>query len=356
MPPYSKISDDYWKNLILSLDASIQDAAKILESFSLQIVLIVQKDGSLVGTVSDGDIRRGILQGHDIEDSVSSVVQINPLIVPVNMNRSIVLQIMETNKIHQIPIVDEDKRLVGLHLWEQVITQQTRPNTMVVMAGGLGTRLRPYTEACPKPMLALGGKPMLEHIIERAKREGFYKFIITLNYLGHMIEDYFGSGANHNVEIQYTKEKFPLGTAGAISLIEKLPTEPFVVTNGDVITDIRYGKILDFHNQHGAYATMAVRSHEWQNPFGVVNINGLEIVGFDEKPIVSSYINAGVYVLDPKCNGSLEHSAICDMPTLFNRLNEQNLKTIAYAMHEEWLDVGRPDDFAKAEDSILERK
>ena len=347
------VASDYWKRLTLSLDSKIQDAASILESYSMHIVLIVGKKGELIGTISDGDIRRGLLQGYGLHDFVSLIVQSNPLVVPVNMDRSVVLQIMETNKIHQIPVVDDVNKLVGLHLWEQVITQQVRPNTMVIMAGGMGTRLRPHTETCPKPMLELGGKPMLEHIIERAKLEGFRKFVVTLNYLGHMIEDYFGSGDSRGIEIQYTKEESPLGTAGAISLIKQLPKEPFVVTNGDVITNIRYGKVLDFHNHHGAEATMSVRSHEWQNPFGVVNVDGFAIVGFEEKPVVRSHINAGVYVLDPKCFASLESGAMCDMPTLFDRLNERGLKTVAYAMHEEWLDVGRPDDYKKAENTIL---
>ena len=244
------VGSDYWKSLTLSLESKIQDAASILESYSMHIALIVGKKGELIGTVSDGDIRRGLLQGYGLHDFVSLVVQSNPLVVPVDMDRSVVLQIMETNKIHQIPVVDKDNKLVGLHLWDQVITQQVRSNTMVIMAGGMGTRLRPHTEACPKPMLELGGKPMLEHIIERAKLEGFRKFVVTLNYLGYMIEDYFGSGDSRGIEIQYTKEESPLGTAGAISLIKQLPEEPFVVTNGDVITNIRYGKVLDFHNHH----------------------------------------------------------------------------------------------------------
>ena len=343
---------DYWKNSLLKSTSTIHDAAKSLESHSLQIVLVIDENDCLVGTVSDGDIRRGLLQQKKLDDLITTVVQLNPLVVPMNAERETVLKIMETNKIHQIPIVDDQNKVTGLHLWDKVVLPSSHSNTMVIMAGGMGTRLRPHTEDCPKPMLDLGGKPILEHIIERAKSEGFSKFIVTLNYLGKMIEDYFGSGENFNVKISYTNEESPLGTAGALSLLDPIPDEPFLVTNGDVLTDIRYGKVLEFHKQQRASATMAVRVHEWQNPFGVVKTDGIRITGFEEKPIDRSYINAGVYVLEPESLKSLKHGSFCDMPTLFERLSMDNLSTVAYAMHEEWLDIGRPVDYEKAEDSI----
>jgi dTDP-glucose pyrophosphorylase len=343
---------DFWKKAILPPSSTIQDAATNLESSSMQIVLVVGKNDELIGTVSDGDIRRGLLQKKLINDPITSITQINPLVVPGNFDRKTVLSIMETNKIHQIPIVNGDNKVIGLHLWDQVITPIKRSNIMVIMAGGMGARMRHHTEAFPKPMLKLGGKPMLQHIIERGKSEGFRRFVISLNYLGHIIQDYFRSGENFDVEICYTHEETPLGTAGALSLINPLPDEPFVVTNGDVITDIRYGKVLDFHNQHKAVATMAVRLHEWQNPFGVVKLDGLRITGFKEKPVDRSYINAGVYVLDPKSLASLTKGAICDMPTLFQRLGQKKLATVAYAMHEEWIDVGQPGDYELAENTI----
>jgi NDP-sugar pyrophosphorylase family protein len=166
---------------------------------------------------------------------------------------------------------------------------------MVIMAGGKGTRLHPLTDNCPKPMLRITGKPILEHIIERAKIEGFSHFVLAINYLGNMIEEYFGNGHALGVNIDYLREEKPLGTAGALSLLNPRPDIAFVVTNGDVLTDIRYGEVLDFHLQHHAKATMAVRIHEWQNPFGVVKTQGIEIIGYEEKPLSRSHINAGVY-------------------------------------------------------------
>ena len=189
---------------------------------------------------------------------------------------------------------------------------------------------------------------MLEHIIQRAKLEGFSHFVLAIHYLGHMIEDYFGNGERFGVLIDYLREQSPLGTAGALRLLNPRPNAPFMVTNGDVITDIRYGELLDFHIRHDAAATMAVRVHEWQNPFGVVHTQGVEIIGFEEKPVARSHINAGVYALDPTALNVLSADAHCDMPTLFGRLQAQAKRTVAYPMHEPWLDVGRPDDLSRA--------
>ena len=223
---------------------------------------------------------------------------------------------------------------------------------MVIMAGGMGTRLGSHTENCPKPLLLVAGKPMLEHIIERAKLQGFSHFVLAIHYLGHMIESHFGNGERLGVQIDYLREESPLGTAGALSLLAALPEAPFVVTNGDVITDIRYGELLDFHNLHAASATMAVRMHEWQHPFGVVKLNGADIVGFEEKPIARSYINAGVYALNPESLSFLVRNEHCDMPSLIERLKANVQRTVAYPMHEQWLDVGRPADLALAQKSI----
>jgi NDP-sugar pyrophosphorylase family protein len=219
---------------------------------------------------------------------------------------------------------------------------------MIIMAGGFGRRLLPLTEDCPKPMLIVAGKPMLEHIIERAKLEGFSQFILSLHYLGQRITEYFGDGSRWQVEISYVNEEHPLGTVGALSLVEPRPEYPFIVTNGDVLTDIRYGEMLDFHLSHQATATMAVRQHEWQHPFGVVKTKGIEIIGFEEKPIHRTHVNAGIYVLNPDALAHLQKGASCDMPTLFERLRRSGQSTIAYPMHEPWLDVGRAEDLMRA--------
>jgi dTDP-glucose pyrophosphorylase len=337
-----------WRQALLPVDATIKDAIRKLDQVAIKIVLVVNEAGELEGTISDGDIRRGLLKGGDLNSPISLITHKNAMVVPPEMGRDLVLQLMVVNKIHQIPVVNEHHHVVGLHLWDQIATPPVRPNVMVIMAGGMGTRLRPYTENCPKPLLPVAGKPMLEHIIVRAKLEGFSHFVLAIHYLGHMIEDYFGTGERLGVRIEYLREDTPLGTAGALGLLSPRPDAAFVVTNGDVITDIRYGEVLDFHLRHEAAATMAVRLHEWQHPFGVVQMEGVEIVGFEEKPVARSHINAGVYALDPSALSVLDAEERCDMPTLFGRLQATSRRTVAYPMHEPWLDVGRPDDLAFA--------
>lgn len=344
MNPFEQI----WRQAILPANATIGQAIRNLDEVAIKIVLVANEMGVLEGTISDGDIRRGLLKGLDLNSPIASIIHRNALVVPPELGRDMVMQLMVSNKIQQIPVVDELHHVVGLHLWDEITTPPTRPNLMVIMAGGMGTRLHPHTQTCPKPLLSVAGKPMLEHIIERAKLEGFSHFALAIHYLGYMIEEHFGNGERLGVRIDYIREESPLGTAGALGLFNPLPVAPFVVTNGDVITDIRYGELLDFHTRHAAVATMAVRVHEWQHPFGVVQTHGVEIVGFEEKPIARSHINAGVYALDPDALSVLAPDAPCDMPTLFERLQEKAKRTVAYPMHEPWLDIGRPDDLMQA--------
>jgi len=339
-----KTSEKLWQQALLSSSSTIAEAIQNLNKTGVRIILVTNKFGVLEGTISDGDVRRGLLKGLDVNSSIKHIIYHNPLVVPVELSRELVMQLMAANKIQQIPIVDKSNRVVGLHLWNELASTSKRENIMVIMAGGMGKRMRPYTEDCPKPLLQVSGKPMLQHIIERAKLEGFSQFLIAIHYLGHMIEDYFGDGERLGVEIAYLKENAPLGTAGALSLLNPKPGLPFVVTNGDVITDIRYGELLDFHVRHAAAATMAVSLHEWQHPYGVVHTDGVEIIAFEEKPVARSHINAGVYVLNPDVLSFLNDNERCDMPELFGRLQVKKNRTIAYPMHEPWLDVGLPED------------
>jgi dTDP-glucose pyrophosphorylase len=342
----------YWRKALLNEGANLHDAIRNLDESALQIALIVSPDEVLLGTLTDGDIRRGLLRGLDMKSPVTSVIRREPLVVPPGLSRESVLQLMQANRIHQLPVVDEARHVVGLHLWDELMLPGQRSNLMVIMAGGQGSRLRPHTENCPKPLLPVGDKPMLEHIIERARADGFRRFVLAIHYLGHMIENHFGDGSRWQVQIDYLREESPLGTAGAIGLLNPRPEAPFVVSNGDVLTDIRYGELLDFHCRHGAAATMAVRLHEWQHPFGVVRTKGVDIIGFEEKPVSRSHINAGIYVLEPAALDQLAMGEHCDMPTLFGRLQDKSARTIVYPMHEPWLDVGRVDDYKAAQENV----
>lgn len=341
-------SDERWRQTLIPASSTLQEAIGNLTKSGLQIVLVVAEDGSLFGTITDGDIRRGLLRGLALSSPVSDVCKKGPLVVPPQLGREAVLQIMRANNFGAVPVVDSMRRIVGLHMLNELLTPRRRSNLMVIMAGGKGTRLLPHTQDCPKPLLPVNGKPMLEHILERARSQGFHQFIIAIHYLGHMIEEYFGNGERWNVEIEYLREHSPMGTAGAVGLLDPRPEEAFVVTNGDVLTDIHYAELLDFHVHNGAAATMAVRLHEWQHPFGVVRTRGVEIIGFEEKPISRSHINAGIYALDPEVLDALPSGEGCDMPTLFCRLQERSARTIVYPMHEPWLDVGRPGDYEAA--------
>lgn len=333
-----------WRKALLAVDATLQQAIRSLDESALQIALVVANDNVLLGTLTDGDIRRGLLRGLDMSSCVDGIINREPLVVPPQMGREMVLQLMRINKVRQLPVIDENRRVVGLHVWDELMLPDRRKNLMVIMAGGQGTRLRPHTESCPKPMLPVGGKPMLEHIIERAKSQGFHHFVIAVHYLGQMIEDYFGDGSQWQVSIDYLHEETPLGTAGALKMLNPVPELPILVSNADVLTDIHYGELLDFHHYHAATATMAVRLHEWQHPFGVVRTKGFDLIGFEEKPVTRSHINAGIYVLEPSALDHLKQAEYCDMPTLFSRLHDGAARTIVYPMHEPWLDVGREGD------------
>jgi dTDP-glucose pyrophosphorylase len=348
-PTASNRSDESWKKSLLPLGMTLRQAIRSLNEAKLQVVLVVEKNNILVGTLTDGDLRRGLLRGLSMDNPIDEIVCRDPLVLPSDVSSEIALQLMKMNEISAIPIVDEDRRVVGLHLLKKILAPSKRQNQMMIMAGGQGSRLQPYTKNCPKPMLRVGGKPMLGHIIERAKAQGFFRFVLAIKYLGHMIEDYFGDGSKWDVEIKYLHEDSPLGTAGSLSLLDPPPNSPIIVTNGDVLTDIRYDELLDFHCSHNASATMAVRLYEWQHPFGVVRIKGVEILGFDEKPVTVSHINAGVYVLEPDSLDMLKTGERCDMPMLFSRLREKGARAIVYPMHEPWLDVGREDDLKQAQ-------
>lgn len=344
------MTEGVWRKAVLPPTATLQDAIASLDRSALQIVLVLGDGDALVGTITDGDIRRGLLRGLGMSSPVTQVLNAHPFVVPPHMGRDTVMQLMKANRLHQMPVVNERNAVVDLVLLSDLLAPRGRTNTMIVMAGGKGTRLGSLTQNCPKPLLPVAGKPMLEHIVERAKLDGIADFIFSIHYLGEMIEAHFGDGSRWGVHIGYLREDAPLGTAGALGLMRERPEQPFLVTNGDVLTDVRYGDILDFHVRNAATATMAVRQHEWQLQFGVVHTRGMDIVDFEEKPVFRTHVNAGIYVLDPQALDVLVPGQPCDMPTLFVRLRDAGSRVIAYPMHEPWLDVGRPDDLARAQD------
>lgn len=341
-------SEKKWRECLLIAGSTLENAIQNLDSSKLQICVVVNSDGKLLGTITDGDIRRGLLKGKTLSSSACEVMNESPLGLGESLDQNEILNLMNSHGVKQIPIINPNQVVVGLYSIKSLVFSPQRENVMVIMAGGKGERLRPLTENCPKPLLSIAGKPILEHIILKARNNGFSKFIISVNYLGDMIRDYFSNGSKFNVSIDYLNELSPLGTAGSLSLLESKPSTPILVSNGDVITDINFGDFLDFHDSHHSCATMAVRRHEWTHPFGVVQTDNLRIVGFEEKPIFHTYINAGIYALNPESLNLLVKNEYCDMPELFKRCQIAQKNTLAFPMYETWMDIGMHDDFEKA--------
>jgi len=330
-------------NLLVDVNAQIIDAIRILNETGLRIVIVVNNDNSFIGTISDGDIRRGILNGLTLNSSIKDITNRKAFSVLPDTSPGEIREIMHRNKIQQVPIVDEYNVVTGLHTWDDLENSSIRSNLVVIMAGGLGSRLSPETDECPKPLLKIGNKPILEHIIESAKQDGFNTFLLAVYHLGHMIESYFGNGSKWGVEISYIREKSPLGTAGALSLLDVKPVDPILVLNGDVITDVNLSKMLDFHESNSAAGTMAVKLNEFVSPFGVVKTSGIDIIGYEEKPVIRDAVNAGVYILNPEVIELLRPDEKQDMPSIFSLAMKANKKTIVFPIHENWIDVGTPE-------------
>ena len=335
---------DLWRDLIVKINTPIRVAIERLNKVGLKIALVLDDNYRLLGTISDGDFRRGILSGLSLEDTVEKIMNKNPRTISEGVGRLEILKVMTDTKILQIPIIDKNNFVIGLHLWDDISFQAKYSNIMVIMAGGKGSRLHPQTENRPKPMLLVAGIPILEHIIKRAQSQGFNHFIIAINYLGEIIEKYFRDGQKFGVKIEYLHEDVPLGTAGALSLLSSKPERAFIVTNGDVITDINYSDFLEYHTAQNAAATVAVHTHEFQIPYGVVQINGLEVESYEEKPIVTSLINAGVYALEPDILDYIKEPRYRDMPEILDISRDLKKKVIVYPLHESWIDIGRPID------------
>lgn len=338
-----------WKNAVIKAASSIKDTMGIIDSAAMKIGLVVDKSNVLIGTVTDGDIRRGILRGFSLDESVDKIMNRHPVVSTPSQSRDTILDVMRDKGIYQVPIVDEAGCLIGLEVMDDFFARKTQQSWVVLMAGGLGTRLRPITDNCPKPMLEVGGRPILETILHSFIEYGFRKFYISINYLGEVIEDYFGDGSNWGVEIHYIHEDKRLGTAGALSLLPEKPENPLVVMNADVLTKINFQHLLDFHAEHRAVATMCVREYDFQVPYGVAMVDHHRLVSIEEKPIHSFFVNAGIYVLNPDVLNMIPRDSFCDMPTVLEGLLEKKLETAVFPIREYWLDLGQRDDFLRAQ-------
>ena len=331
----------------ITKDATIKQALKVISDGSFRIAIIVDKKDKLLGILTDGHIRRGFLKGLDINSSVKSIIFKKPIIAKKKDTREKLLKIALSKKIYQIPVVDSNGKAIGIHVLDELIQPKNKSNKVVIMAGGKGIRLRPLTKNIPKPMLRVGKKPILQTIIEKFKESGYENFVICVNHLSKVIKNYFGNGTKFGVKIEYIHEKKRMGTAGALSLFKTKLTEPFFVINGDLMINLDFEKMLDFHNENNSKATMCIAEYNLELPYGEVKLNNEKIVSIEEKPIHKIFVNAGVYILDPKCI-ELIPKTFYDMPSLFKKIIANKKKTISFPIHEYWVDIGRFDDYKKA--------
>lgn len=341
-------------SLITSPEASIREAIATIDRGGRQIAMVVDADGRLVATVTDGDVRRGLLRGVDLDAPVSEIMHRDPACARASEGREAAIALMRRKQFHHMPIVDGAGKLVDL-LWIDNLTGVAHHDTRVIlMAGGLGTRLRPLTETVPKPMLPIGGRPILEHILSNFTEQGFTRFTISLNYRGEMVRDHFGDGTAFGAEIDYVEETEKLGTAGALSLLPDRPEGPFIVMNGDLLTSMRFDALMRFHDETGAMATMCAREYSIQVPYGVIRTDGTRLLGIEEKPVHSHFVNAGIYALSPEALDLIEPGQPLDMPVLFERIIAQGQTPSVFPVREYWMDIGRMEDLERARTEFAE--
>ncbi len=343
-----------YADISLRKNSSIKEALEIIDKGAMRIAIVLDEDEKVVGTLTDGDIRRGLLSCLTLDSTIEGLYFKEPTLANINDSKELIIQKAIRKQIYQIPIVDDEGRVVKIEELSNLLKTNAKSNRVILMAGGLGTRLHPLTQDVPKPLLKVGGKPILETIIENFAKYGFVNITISVNYKAEMIQEYFGDGATLGVNIEYIEETKRLGTAGALSLMQERPQEPFFVMNADLLTNVNFEHLLDFHMMERSVATMCVREYDYQVPYGVIETDGSKIVSIEEKPIHKFFVNAGIYVLSPQVFEYIAKNEFYDMPTLFNTIVEDKLKSISFPIHEYWLDIGRISDFEQAQNEYGE--
>lgn len=333
-------------DILVAPELPVIEAIKVLDKGALQILLVVAEDNRLLGTVTDGDIRRGILHGLDLNSPIATAMNANPVSIGDDASWDRARTLMRARSIHCLPVLDANGIVVGLKTETRLLWQGVEDTIVVLMAGGLGMRLRPLTESIPKPLLSINGKPMLEHIIRRFAEQGFRRFFLSVNYRGEMIKDHFGDGASFGVDIAYVEESKRLGTGGALSLIppDRL-SENIIVMNGDLLTTLNFRHFLDFHRGSGGGATMAVREYVFRVPYGVVRVEEERFVDMVEKPAHAFFVNAGIYAIQRDRLALVPKDEFFDLPDLFAALKAKGEKLAVFPLREDWRDIGSREDY-----------
>ena len=334
----------------LIINSTIKEALQIIDNGAVKFAIVIDDKDKLLGTITDGDIRRAILDGKTLEDSIENVYFKTPTVVHVDSTKEEIINICTTKKIYQIPVVDDENRVVSIKMLDEILKPKEHKNKVILMVGGLGTRLRPLTDSTPKPMLPVGGKPILQTIVEKFVSYGFVNIIMCVGYKSNIIQEFFKDGSKFGAKIEYVLEDKRMGTAGALTLLSDIqkPNEPFFVMNGDLLTNVNFENMLDFHISQRAQATMCVREYDFQVPYGVVNIEDGRITSIVEKPIHKFFVSAGIYMLDNTCIDMIPEDEFYDMPTLFEEMIKNNDNTVSFPIREYWLDIGRIDEYEKA--------
>ena len=333
--------------LTLLPEESFSDALNLINNNGLTACLICSTDKSFNGMVTDSDIRKSLLRGVSLSDPISLVMNRTPLIVSPDTSEIEIARVMQTHNYQHVPVVSSDNILVGLYVSSSLLSPPSYDEPIIMMAGGKGKRLRPLTASCPKPMLPISGKPILHHLIDRVSHDGFSNIVLSVGYLADQIKNYFGDGSSFGVSITYLTENSPLGTAGAIAdLPSPLCNGYVLVINADLVTQVSLSDMLNYAKYNHLDGLMAVRNYETQVPFGVVHTDSMSLISLEEKPIYRDQVNAGIYVLGPRMLRLLRSNEYCDMTDLFSRSISSALNLHVYPLHESWLDIGRPDDYA----------
>lgn len=336
------------KQYCINKDVNLIECMETIQRAGAGIALAINDDLQLIGTISDGDIRNALLQGYSLNSPVLPHINQHCFSVHTSVSRAEILDIMHARWFEQVPVVDEQNRVIGLHLLHDIVGRESRPNWAIVMAGGKGTRLRPLTETVPKPMIKVAGRPILERIILHLVSYGIQKIFISVNYLSDIIEDYFQDGAAYGIEVEYIRENMALGSGGSLSLLPEIPKHPMLVMNGDLIIDTNYAEMLNFHMENRFYATMGVYPYFHEVPYGCVETEGNRLVSIEEKPVLEKQVNAGVYVLSPEAIASIPEKTAFPITTLFEDAINKNLSCGTFSIEKEWLDIGTPQQLRTA--------
>jgi dTDP-glucose pyrophosphorylase/CBS domain-containing protein len=345
------------KGVVISPKTPISKAIRVLDRAGTGVLLLCEKDGSLAGILTDGDIRRAILRKVSFDKPCLEIAGRDPLTASPGINQTEALRLMDKGRryiVNQLPVVDGNGRVVDLLLRRDIVKEDSLLLSAVVMAGGFGKRLSPLTDEVPKPMLPVGEKPLMQHIIDQLKQAGIGKVSISTHYQSEKIRDHFGDGQNFGIDIRYISEERPLGTAGALGLMDR-SEEPLLVINGDILTRVDFRAMLDFHRKQEAYLTIGVRQYDLQVPYGVVESEGPIVLEIREKPQIQLFVNSGIYLLEPDIQNHIPAGEYLNMPDLIDRLLKKGQKVVNFPIVEYWLDIGRQEEYEKAQEDLTNR-